>query len=289
MIHGYDISGYQSSSWTTKTGMLFVKATEGSTFTNSRFVSQFSGAKKYATIHGAYHFARPGGSSVNAQADHFISVVKSHLDTNSLLVLDLEVSKLNQAGTNQFAKNWAARVRSKLPHHRLVLYMGGGYSSNNTGAGLSSHFDLWWYPRYPSTRNTTSWPSSFSPSAPVGRTGWKRPDIWQWADNWGSAHLDANVSDRSVEYLLGGHVSPSTTNWTEVAVKQLPTLRRGTTGEAVQTLQGLLIARSHPEIKVDGNFGATTESAVKAVQHWGKLTADGIVGPKTWPVLLRVA
>ena len=71
-------------------------------------------------------------------------------------------------------------------------------------------------------------------------------------------------------------------------VKKLPTLSRGDQGEHVETLQALLRARSHPEVTMDGDFGPTTEKAVKAVQRWGGVTADGEVGPKTWPVLLRV-
>lgn len=85
----------------------------------------------------------------------------------------------------------------------------------------------------------------------------------------------------------GGSSAPAAT-WTEDIVKQLPTLKRGSRGEHVETLQGLLQARSHPEVKIDGDFGPITETAVKAVQKWGGTTADGIVGPKTWPVLLRV-
>lgn len=80
----------------------------------------------------------------------------------------------------------------------------------------------------------------------------------------------------------------STPNWTETAVKKLPTLKRGATGEHVESLQGLLMARSHPEIKIDGAFGASTEKAVRAVQRWGGVDDDGVVGERTWPVLLRV-
>jgi peptidoglycan hydrolase-like protein with peptidoglycan-binding domain len=71
-------------------------------------------------------------------------------------------------------------------------------------------------------------------------------------------------------------------------VKKLPLLKQGAKGEHVQTLQGLLQARSHPEVAIDGEFGPTTEKAVKAVQKWAKITADGEVGPQTWPKLLRV-
>jgi len=86
----------------------------------------------------------------------------------------------------------------------------------------------------------------------------------------------------------GGGTGSGGTDWMEAMVKKLPTLKRGAKGEHVETLQGLLQARSHPEVKIDGDFGPTTETAVKAVQKWGGVTVDGIVGPKTWPVLLRV-
>jgi hypothetical protein len=78
-------------------------------------------------------------------------------------------------------------------------------------------------------------------------------------------------------------------DWMETIVNKLPTLAKGDTGEHVQTLRALLLARSHPEIgAVEGGFDTKVETAVKAIQRWGKLDADGIVGPKTWPVLLRV-
>lgn len=84
----------------------------------------------------------------------------------------------------------------------------------------------------------------------------------------------------------GGASSAST--WQEAMVKKLPTLKRGSTGEHVQSVQGLLRARSHPEVEIDGDYGPATEKAVRAVQRWGGVTDDGEVGPKTWPVLLRV-
>lgn len=77
---------------------------------------------------------------------------------------------------------------------------------------------------------------------------------------------------------------------TEDIVKELPTLHAGgPTGEHVETLQGLLIARSHPEVKVTGVFDKVTFDAVAEFQEWAHLTRDGVVGPKTWPALLRVA
>ncbi len=76
--------------------------------------------------------------------------------------------------------------------------------------------------------------------------------------------------------------------WTEKIVKDLPTLKLHDSGEHVETLQGLLAARSHP-VKMTGVFDAPTLQAVKDVQEWAHLDPDGVVGPKSWPVLLRVA
>ncbi|GAA1852729.1 CHAP domain-containing protein [Actinomadura bangladeshensis] len=77
-------------------------------------------------------------------------------------------------------------------------------------------------------------------------------------------------------------------NWTEDMVRKLPEMSKGDKGEHVQSVQGLLQARSHPEVRMTGTFDDVTEQAVKAVQRWGKVDDDGIVGPITWSVLLRV-
>lgn len=86
----------------------------------------------------------------------------------------------------------------------------------------------------------------------------------------------------------GGGTSTDTLTWTEEMVRNLPLLKRGATGEHVQSAQGLLQARSHPEVTIDGKFGPVTEEAVKAVQRWGGVLDDGEIGRNTWPVLLRV-
>lgn len=65
----------------------------------------------------------------------------------------------------------------------------------------------------------------------------------------------------------------------------IPTLRRGSQGDEVADLQTILNARYGADLDVDGNFGKATEAAVKAFQKANGLTADGVVGPKTWKAL----
>lgn len=77
-------------------------------------------------------------------------------------------------------------------------------------------------------------------------------------------------------------------DWMEAAVRKLPTLAKGATGEDVQTLRGLLLARSHPEIgPVEGPYDDKVVAAVKALQMWGGVDPDGVCGADTWPILLR--
>ncbi|HZH15666.1 MAG TPA: peptidoglycan-binding protein [Archangium sp.] len=61
-----------------------------------------------------------------------------------------------------------------------------------------------------------------------------------------------------------------------------PTLREGARGEPVRALQNRLNQLGFNVGAADGSFGPKTEAAVKAFQRAHGLTADGVVGPKTW-------
>ena len=67
-----------------------------------------------------------------------------------------------------------------------------------------------------------------------------------------------------------------------------PTLRRGARGENVVQLQRLL-SMDGSNLEIDGIFGPGTQSAVRAFQKRHGLVVDGIVGPKTWAELLKLA
>lgn len=68
-----------------------------------------------------------------------------------------------------------------------------------------------------------------------------------------------------------------------------PTLRRGSKGSYVTLAQSELFNKGYDLGKsgIDGDFGKATEAAVKAFQKDVGLTADGIIGPKTWEALDR--
>lgn len=66
----------------------------------------------------------------------------------------------------------------------------------------------------------------------------------------------------------------------------LPVLREGSSGEHVETAQGLLNARGQ-QVKIDGDFGPKTEHATRQMQiDHGAESVDGVWGPETWTIAI---
>ena len=61
-----------------------------------------------------------------------------------------------------------------------------------------------------------------------------------------------------------------------------PVLQKDSNDPAVKDLQDALKALGHFSGPIDGVFGATTETAVKAFQQARGIAVDGIVGRVTW-------
>jgi hypothetical protein len=205
VIKGYDISAYQGNI-APAADFVIVKATEGKSYTNSRFSAQWASAKTRAKHRGAYHFARPEQSTAAAQAARFLAVVKPV--PGESVWLDLEASDLSQAQTNAWAKAWGDYIREHAPGVTSGVYMGSGYASNGTGKDLAQHFSLWWYAQYPTAAKTSTWRSTFSPWLPSGLTcGWSKPHIWQWTSNFNG--MDANISTLTLNELAGTGEQPT--------------------------------------------------------------------------------
>lgn len=101
--------------------------------------------------------------------------------------------------------------------------------------------------------------------------------------------IDGNQPDirRKMRKLPSGLAFYSIAPWlpsderadTEPAPPPHPTLKRGSYGRDVRTIQGWV------GTGIDGDFGPMTEAAVKDWQRAHGLVVDGIVGPKTWAAL----
>ena len=88
-------------------------------------------------------------------------------------------------------------------------------------------------------------------------------------------------------------LKPPTSEGQMVMVK-LPFLKKGSSGNAVKNAQSLLIQHGYAcggrivegRENPDGEFGPTTEKAVKSFQHLRALEADGEIGTDTWTALI---
>lgn len=66
-----------------------------------------------------------------------------------------------------------------------------------------------------------------------------------------------------------------------------PTLRFGSTGPVVRTLQGSLnqLPSQRPALNPDGRYGPLTQARVREFQSSRQLVADGVFGPLSWAAL----
>lgn len=94
---------------------------------------------------------------------------------------------------------------------------------------------------------------------------------------WGSAerYKEALIKRRKAEKALFDSLDIN-----------YPTLKNGSKNDAVRLLQHKLNEKGY-QLAEDGHFGAKTEQAVKEYQSTNGLTVDGIVGQKTWAVLIN--
>ena len=98
---------------------------------------------------------------------------------------------------------------------------------------------------------------------------------------WGSAnrYKAGLINRRKAEQKL---FNTPVTAQPKKEVHDMDTLRKGDKGQQVRALQKILGG-----VKVDGDFGSATKTAVESYQRQYKVTVDGIVGPKTWDILLK--
>lgn len=101
--------------------------------------------------------------------------------------------------------------------------------------------------------------------------------------HWSILHTAA-AENSTVHLRLGGGTPPGPAAGGGIA--PMPVLRRGSKVPSVRTLQGALHRGGHP-VPIDGDFGPATDRAVRAFQSGRRITADGVVGPRTWCALAQ--
>lgn len=68
-----------------------------------------------------------------------------------------------------------------------------------------------------------------------------------------------------------------------------PTVKIGASGDAVRYLQGVILNKAGGGVVVDGSFGPQLDRRVRDLQRFFGATVDGVVGPKTWVLIDKIA
>lgn len=200
-LPGIDVSNYQGDvDWTAvaDAGQRFsvVLATDGTSFVNPLFDSQYDGAKAAGLYVGTYHFARPHLSSGRAQADFFLDHARFSDDGWTLPpALDLEYNPveggpvcygLTPAQMVAWVQEFVARVRERTGRDALIY----------TG----------YYPWLDCTNNDPSfganplWVVDVNNASPKLPASWNVWTFWQYGQGQVPG-IPANVTD--LNYVNG--------------------------------------------------------------------------------------
>ncbi|MGB3266256.1 MAG: peptidoglycan-binding protein [Microcoleus sp.] len=98
-------------------------------------------------------------------------------------------------------------------------------------------------------------------------------------------YTEERTTNNETLALAADSTSGSNLAFSEASRLIKPTLRRGSTGQAVKELQQLLFHWQYYFGLIDGIFGVYVENAVKDYQHRVFLLEDGVVGSLTWQAL----
>ena len=173
-VNGMDVSRWQRTvnwdAWRAKgKSFAYVKATEGTSYTNRYFKAQYGGSRDAGMLHGAYHFASPNGSSGKAQAAYFVKHGGAWKADGKTLpgVLDIEY---NPYGSTCYGLSKAAMVRwvtSFTKEYKArtgrdaVIYTTNDWWKRCTGSSKAfNRTNPLWVARYSSSVGTLpgSWP-----------------------------------------------------------------------------------------------------------------------------------
>jgi lysozyme len=306
--HGIDVfSGTNVFNWNLvdKSGvqMVYIKATEGISYTNPLLVSQYQGAKAAGVLVGFYHFA--GANNPISEYQHFMSTISKYKQ-DLKPCLDYEIINVNYGFINQFM--------SQNPN---LIFYGPHSIADNTGLAIKKI----WIPE----------PGTF-PTNTRGYAGIQ----YSWigtVNGISNSQVDLDIFDSNV--LLGNVTPPAPApgNPTMYTIQgQLNVMIRSglatdgilgplTTakikhfeqivGIVVDGIWGPQCANATAQIyakplcglpyhhliatrliqfrvgtSIDGIFGPITASRVKAWQKSNGLAPDGIFGPFSWVKLL---
>jgi GH25 family lysozyme M1 (1,4-beta-N-acetylmuramidase) len=182
-VQGIDVSHWQGTvNWTSVRSsgkrFAFCKATEGTTYTDPQFATNWSHMKSAGLIRGAYHFGRPGTDPVT-QANRFCNVVGP--TTGDLqMTLDIEAT---DGKTPSQVRSWIVAFINQIKSRTGrpgIIYTGFYFWRDSAGNGSNLNCPLW-------LAAYVSNPANYVPAA------WTTWSFWQYTSSGTCPGVSGNV------------------------------------------------------------------------------------------------
>lgn len=200
-LPGLDVSSYQGNvDWSTAYAngarFAYVKATEGTYYTNAYFTQQYNGSYNVGMIRGSYHFARPDTTTGATQADYFVAHGGGWSKDGKTLpgALDIEYNPygatcygLSQASMRTWITSFSNRYYALTTRYPVI------YTTTDWWNTCIGSYNAWsstnplWIARYASTVGTLP-------------TGYSVYSFWQWSDS-GTFPGDQDVWNGTLDRL----------------------------------------------------------------------------------------
>lgn len=276
-LNGIDIASFQSSIVPANlltTDFVIVKATQGISYINPYFKSQYEKSKAAGKLVGIYHYI--DGSGAEAQADFFLKAVKSVNGIGeAILAVDQEQNMNKKWRDSAYVKKIMDRIYS-ITKVKPFLYVQQSAAADYNNIQASGY--PLWGAAYANTLPTNYQSSPWSSGKGWGKWG-NFPTIRQYSDN-GSLITGYN-GNIDLDLFYG-----SKSDWKKYAMpeqeKTLTTIQgSNTTSVSTKQIQKMLNVVGDYGLLQDGVYGKLTTAAVVSFQKKYNLYVDGIVGNQT--------
>jgi len=184
LYDGIDVSGWQGEvdyKQVSEAGIevVYIKATEGTSYTNSYYLDAYNDAKANGLKVGFYHYltARSTAEAVR-EAEYFASVI-GNLEPDCRLAMDFEsFGNLTRDEINEISFAFLRRVQ-ELTGKEMVIYSNTNDATNIFSSNLANNYPLW--------------VAQYGVREPTPNGNWELWIGWQYTSSGSVAGINGNV------------------------------------------------------------------------------------------------
>ena len=181
---GLDVSGHQgnvnwSAQWSAGARFAYIKATEGTYYTNPYFAQQYNGSYNVGMIRGSYHFARPDTTTGATQADYFVAHGGGWSKDGKTLpgALDIEYNPygsecygLSQASMRSWITSFSNEYHAKTTRWPVL------YTTTDWWNTCIGNYNAW-------SGNSPLWIARYASAVGALPPGYSVYSFWQWSSS----------------------------------------------------------------------------------------------------------